>query len=51
MMKLRTAKKRRLKKENIPGPKPGILKIEGDWRDAVKKSLVKKKPKEGWPKK
>jgi hypothetical protein len=32
------------------GPKPDLLKIEGDWRDAVKKSLAKKKPAAGWPK-
>jgi hypothetical protein len=33
-----------------PGPKPDTLKIEGDWRDVVKKSLQKKKPATGWPK-
>jgi len=33
-----------------PGPKPDILKIEGDWEAAVKKSLGKKKPADGWPK-
>jgi len=39
------------KPEEIPrGPKPDTLKIEGDWRDAVKTSLSKKKPAEGWPK-
>lgn len=32
------------------GPKAKSLKIEGDWRDAVKKSLEKKKPATGWPK-
>ena len=32
------------------GPKPELLKIEGDWKDAVKKSLAKKKPADGWPK-
>ena len=32
-----------------PGPKPDLLKIEGDWEEAVKKSLEKKKPEEGWP--
>ncbi len=36
---------------SIPrGPKPEVLKIEGDWQDAVKKSLAKKKPAAGWPK-
>jgi hypothetical protein len=32
------------------GPKPDTLKIDGTWQDAVKKSLGKKKPAEGWPK-
>jgi hypothetical protein len=32
------------------GPKPDTLKIEGEWQDAVKKSLSKKKPADGWPK-
>ncbi len=34
-----------------PGHKPDILKIEGNWEDAVAKSLKKKKPATGWPKK
>jgi hypothetical protein len=38
------------KKPAKPGPKPDTLKIEGKWQDAVKKSLSKKKPAEGWPK-
>jgi hypothetical protein len=33
-----------------PGPKPDRLKLKGPWQDAVKKSLQKKKPSEGWPK-
>jgi len=33
-----------------PGPKPDVLKIEGDWVAAIKKSLDKKKPPGGWPK-
>jgi len=33
-----------------PGQKPNMLKIEGDWQDAVKKSLKKKKPAGVWPK-
>jgi hypothetical protein len=32
-----------------PGPKPDVLKIRGRWQDAVKQSLQKKKPAEGWP--
>jgi hypothetical protein len=35
----------------IPGPKPDILKLEGDWQESVKKSLTKKRPLQGWPKK
>jgi len=41
--------KRRTNKKKVPGPKPETLKLEGDWRKAIKKSLAKKKPKEGWP--
>ena len=33
-----------------PGPKPDILKIDEDWQLAIKKSLQKKKPEQGWPK-
>jgi hypothetical protein len=32
------------------GPKPETVKIDEDWKEAVRKSLKKKKPKEGWPK-
>lgn len=38
------------KKPAKTGPKPEMLKIEGRWQDAVKKSLAKKKPPAGWPK-
>ena len=31
------------------GPEPDMLKIEGDWQDAVGKALNKKRPQEGWP--
>ncbi len=34
----------------VPGPKPDLLKIEGNWKSAVKQSLDKKKPETGWPK-
>jgi hypothetical protein len=37
-------------KSATPGPKPEVLKLEGNWKDAIKKSLEKKKPAEGWPK-
>lgn len=35
---------------SAPGPKPDVLKLKGKWQDAVKQSLQKKKPAEGWPK-
>jgi hypothetical protein len=31
------------------GPQPERVKIEGDWEDAIKRSLAKKRPPEGWP--
>lgn len=34
----------------VPGPKPDVLKINTDWQAAVKQSLQKRKPQEGWPK-
>lgn len=37
-------------KKKKPGPDPDHLKLEGDWEDAMKKALEKKRPKEGWPK-
>jgi hypothetical protein len=44
------AAKRDTKKAATPGPKPDTLKIKGRWQNAVKRSLQKKKPAEGWPK-
>jgi hypothetical protein len=38
------------KKKAKPGPKTEVLKIEGNWQEAVKKSLSAKKPATGWPK-
>jgi hypothetical protein len=35
---------------SAPGPKPERLKLKGPWQDAVRKSLQKEKPPEGWPK-
>jgi hypothetical protein len=32
------------------GPKPERLKVKGNWQRAIKQSLAKKKPPEGWPK-
>lgn len=34
---------KKIKRKEKPGPKPEMLKIKGDWRDAVKKSFDKKK--------
>jgi hypothetical protein len=36
-------------KSSRPGPKPEVVKIEGDWQDGVKKALQKERPKSGWP--
>jgi len=47
---MREKKSSRPKKADTPGPKPERLKLQGNWRDAVKKSLGKKKPASGWPK-
>jgi hypothetical protein len=43
-------KRKKRNKGATTGPKPDTLKIEGKWQDAVKKSLTKKKPVQGWPK-
>jgi hypothetical protein len=45
------SKPNKIKEKNEkPGPDPERLKIEKrDWKDALKKALGKKKPKEGWP--
>ena len=32
-----------------PGPEPEILKIEGNWKDAMRKLISKKRPAGGWP--
>jgi hypothetical protein len=37
-------------KRRNPGPTPEILKIEGDWKDAMRKMISKKRPGGGWPK-
>jgi hypothetical protein len=44
------ASKRSKKKTAKRGPKPEMLKLEGDWRDAIKRSFMKKQPAQGWPK-
>ena len=37
-------------KRRNPGPQPEVLKIEGDWKDAMRKLISKKRPVGGWPK-
>jgi hypothetical protein len=32
------------------GPALEVLKIEGDWKDAMRKLISKKRPGDGWPK-
>jgi len=49
-MARKVSKKKPKSERKATGPKPDTLKLEGDWRQAVKKSLAKKKPAEGWPK-
>lgn len=43
-------RKRQASGGKAPGPPPDILKLEGEWREAVRRSLQKKKPADGWPK-
>jgi hypothetical protein len=33
-----------------PGPKAEVLKLEGDWRENIRKSFQAVKPAKGWPK-
>lgn len=49
-MKRRRAIKHKNQQGAKRGPKPETVKIDEDWKEAIKKSLRKKKPKEGWPK-
>jgi hypothetical protein len=45
-----TLPKRQPTRKAKPGPKPQVLKLHGNWKSLMKKSLLKKKPPEGWPK-
>lgn len=42
--------KRKSRVRETPGPKADVLKIDMDWKEAIKKSLKKQKPIDGWPK-
>jgi hypothetical protein len=44
------AKKSKTKVKTPRGPKPEVLKIEGNWKDAMRKLISKKRPVGGWPK-
>jgi hypothetical protein len=50
MMKAATKKPARAKGEPLRGPMPDRLKLNGTWQAAIKRSLQKNRPKEGWPK-
>jgi hypothetical protein len=43
-------KKSKTSTRKKPGPEPDRLKIEGNWKEAMKQSLQKKRPAKGWPK-
>ena len=46
---MKKGKKKAAKTPEERGPKPDLLKLDGSWGAAIKKTLVKKKPPEGWP--
>jgi hypothetical protein len=43
------SKKRTSKKKRPRGPKPDHLRVDGPWRHAVQRAIIKKRPPEGWP--
>jgi hypothetical protein len=43
-------KSKKTKKPQKPGPKADTLIIAGNYKEAIKASLEKEKPPEGWPK-
>jgi hypothetical protein len=46
---MKAAMKKPTPRTNKRGPEPERLKIEGDWKEAIKKSFQKKRPANGWP--
>jgi hypothetical protein len=42
--------KKKAKETKPRGPKPDILVIDKNWKEAVRKSFEKKPPPGGWPK-
>jgi hypothetical protein len=49
LMPIKSGKQKK-KPHKTPAPKPEVLKIEGNWKDAIKQALRKKHPDAGWPK-
>jgi hypothetical protein len=49
-MAVKKSKAKAKKPRKPPGPEPEVLKIEGDWKDAMRKMVSKKLPVGGWPK-
>lgn len=43
------AKRRKNPSKNTQGPESEVLKIDGDWTQAVSKALRKPRPPGGWP--
>jgi hypothetical protein len=50
-MPKKVAKTQKISKSKAKtGPKPEVLKLEGNWKDNIKKSFQAVKPAKGWPK-
>jgi hypothetical protein len=49
-MARKSNKTKRPTKKAKTGPKPEVLKLEGDWRENIRKSFQAVKPAKGWPK-
>jgi hypothetical protein len=50
MPRQKTMSKTAKKKPAKTGPKADLLKIDDKWQEAVRRSLAKRKPPDGWPK-
>jgi hypothetical protein len=47
---MRLQRDKKLKSKMRRGPKPELLKLNGNWKQAIAFSFQKKRPKDGWPK-